>query len=200
VGRIQQARYDHLLRRTGAQVGPDSKVGNALEDLFPTLEVENCPIELLRAVGWRMGMGLVDVTAAVGTVNVHDLFNPEGSRHLVVLTRVIITVQGSTGTINWGLSNTQLSGVINTSVERDTRLSTTAETVAQISRQDNGGTPINGGIFALLNTQFNLEDQNGIAVLAPGSGFRVAVPATGKRMLTSWFWRERVAEPEELNF
>lgn len=199
MGKILQGRYDRLLRRTTAQVGYGSKLGEALEDLFPVLDVESGPMELLRASGWHFGIAGIDVTAALGATNIHGLFNPAGSGQILVVTSVTATALATLNVV-WGLSATALTGVINTSVERDTRLGTTLETVGVIARQDNGGTPVSGAARVLGNTPLYLSDPNGLAVLAPGTGFRVGTPDTNVRLLTSWFWRERVAEPEELNF
>ncbi len=44
---LQQNRYDQLIRRVGGIIGPGSKVVEALGELFPVIDVENVPGELL---------------------------------------------------------------------------------------------------------------------------------------------------------
>jgi len=199
VGKILQGRYDRLLRRTTAQVGFGSKVNEALEDLFPTLDVEQAPMELLRASGWRFGMGLAAAAAAVGTTNSQQLFNPAGSGLLMVLTRVIITPD-TAGVIEFGPSFTALTDASVAGVERDTRAGQIEATVGLLQQQDDGTSSAFGVIRGLANTPTFFDDPNGLAVLAPGSGFRITQLTTGITLRTSYFWRERVAEPEELDF
>jgi len=199
VGKILQGRYDRLLRRTTAQVGFGSKVGEALEDLFPTLDVENVPGELLRASGWILGMGRIDRTSAVGETNVQQIFNPAGSGHLITLTSVYISCNSNTA-VSWGASFTELADASNPGQQRDTRDEEIRETVALFQRQDNGGGVVGGIAIISANTPLHLFDPNGIAVLAPGSAFRISTAGTNIRLATGWVFRERVAEPEELNF
>jgi len=199
MGRIQQTRYDELLRRTTDQYGGGSKVGEALEDLFPVIEVENAPIELLRATGWNMGMGFVDRTSAVAETNVQQLFNPIGSGHIIVITGCYITVS-ATGSVNFGPSFTALADGSIGGAQRDLRAGVIRVTVGLTQREDNATASLFGRIIATANIPFKLEDQNGVAVLAPGTGFRIATLGTNVTMKTSWIWRERIALGPELNF
>lgn len=199
MGNINQGRYDRLLRRTTAQVGPGSKVGNALEDLFPTLDVENVPGELLRASGWILGCGRTDRTSAIGTTNVQQLRNPPGSGQLITLTSVYISSNSNTA-ITWGPSFTALTDASVPGAQRDTRDGSIEPTVALLERQDAGVASAFGIAIVSANTPLHLFDPNGLAVLAPGGAFRLATAGTNIRLAVGWMWRERVAEPEELDF
>lgn len=199
MGRIQQARYDHLLRRTTAQYGGGSKVGEALEDLFPVLEVESVPAELLRSVGWTLGAGQTVVGPAAGTRAVIQLFNPVGSGHLIVLTSYFFSIT-TAGEVAAGPSFDALTGSSLPGQQRDTRANILRNTVGLIQEEDD----------ALVANLFNyrmeaqitvpISDQNDIAVLAPGTGWRLRTFAIDIPLRVSFLWRERVAEPEELNF
>jgi len=199
VGEIQQGRYDRLLRRTTAQVGPGSKVGNALEDLFPTIEVENTPSELLRAVGWTLGAGQSIIVPAAGTKAVIQLFNPPGSGHLITLTHLMVSVSVN-GSINMGPSFAALTGTSTAGQQRDTRDEVLSETVGLIQEQDDALIANLQNVILLLNQTFQITDSNDIAVLAPGTGWRLGAAAIDVALRISFLWRERVAEPEELSF
>jgi len=199
VGEIQQGRYDHLLRRTTAQVGGGSKVGNALEDLFPVLEVENCPSELLRAVGWTLGAGQSDQLPAAGTRAAIQIFNPAGSGHLVVVTKVAVSTSAAAG-IAQGPSFDALVTTSTAGQQRDTRATVLRQTVALIQEQDDGLVANLYFLFVSANVTHILEDPNDVAVLSPGTGWRITTIANDIRLRASFLYRERVAEPEELDF
>ena len=199
MGEIQQGRYDRLLRRTTAQVGPGSKVGNALEDLFPVLEVENTPSELLRAVGWKLGAGQIARTPAAGTRTVIQLFNPAASRHLIVLTSLVVST-GTSATIQSGPSFAPLTRQSIPGQQRDTRDGVLIQTVGLIQDEDNALVANLLNFIAPAGINFLINDANDIAVLAPGTGWRLTTDANDIPLRVSFLYRERVAEPEELDF
>ena len=199
MGEIQQGRYDRLLRRTTSQVGPGSKVGNALEDLFPMLEVENTPSELLRAVGWKLGAGQTTRNPAAGKQAVVQLFNPSGSRHLIVLTQIILSTNVAAG-INSGPSFDALTRASIAGRQRDTRDGELRETVGLIQDEDDALVNNILQVFAVNDVYTTITDPNDIAVLSPGTGWRVAVGAINIALRITFLYRERVAEPEELDF
>jgi len=199
VGQILQGRYDRLLRRTTAQVGFGSKVGEALEDLFPTLDVEQAPMELLRASGWKFGSGRVIRVAAAGTENAIQLFNPVGSGQLIVLTHLMVSVGAATD-ITYGPTFVALTDASVAGSERDTRAGAISPTVGLLQRQDDGVASAFGLFRGSTTIPQILDDQNGLAVLAPGTGWIIHAAALAQTIRSSWMWRERVAEPEELGF
>jgi len=199
MGAIQQTRYDELLRRTTGQYGGGSKVGEALEDLFPTIDVENVPIELLRATKWILGSAGLGRTPGAGLRARIALFNPVGSGQLVVLEKayVVLSVAGQFdfGPIFTGLTTVSLQGA-----ERDLREGAITPTVARIQHQDNAAASAFGLFQIPANNSFGIDVPKGIAVLAPGTGFQVAAFGVDVTMRCAFYWRERVALPEELNF
>ena len=54
---------------------------------------------------------------------------------------------------------------------------------------------IDKAVSTLSNT-----DENGVCVLAPGTGLDIGIDDSGDTLSFSFYWRERVAEPSELNF
>jgi len=199
VGQILQGRYDRLLRRTAAQVGPGSKVSNALEDLFPTLDVENAPGELLRASGWFLCMGRTNRIAAAGTTSASQLFNPIGSGKLIVLESCIIGLAASTD-IQFGPTFIALTGGSVAGAERDTRRGAIAASTGLVQFQDDGAASAFGIIRVLAADPYKLNHRNGVAVLVPGTGFIVTVASLAQTLRVSYFWRERTGEPEEFGF
>jgi len=200
VSEIQQNRYDQLLRRVADLKGPGSKVNDALTELFPMFDLENVPAELLLLGGWRTGLGSAQITGEVASISRVQLFNPAGSGHLVVVTRVdhasTVTNVVEMDTVNIALSISP--GGANF---RDTRMGVATTPVAQIRTQlDATGLAPTWVQRAASNVNFTIQDNNGIAVLAPGTGLVLAPNVVNVTFHCSFFWRERVAEPSELNF
>lgn len=199
MGRIQQTRYDELLRRTTAQYGGGSKVGEALEDLFPVIEVENAPIELLRATKWIMGMGVISRVAAAATLNTQQLFNPPGSGKLIVVTSLSLW-STTIADVTIGPAFVALADASVPGAERDTRAGQIEATVGLLQREDDGTGSAFHEVRLGANATLQLSDSNGIAVLAPGTGLVCQIRTVALRLNSNWMWRERVAQPEELNF
>jgi len=198
VTELQQNRYDQLLRRVGDLKGPGSKVNDVLQELFPTIDVENVPGELLFLLGTRIGWGAAAKAPTAGKKAAIQLFNPEGSGQLVTVSTVLIS--GATlGDYTWGTSSSGLG--TNTGIPRlrDLRLGSNEQGVSQLRTsadqvaQNLGRFRSNGG---LLNT---LTDGNSFCVLSPGTGITI-VGDTDVVISVSFFYRERIAEPSELAF
>jgi len=200
VSEIQQNRYDQLLRRVADLKGPGSKVNDALTELFPVIDLERVPAELLLLGNWRTGLGGAQVAAEVASTSRIQLFNPVDSGHLVVITRIdfstVITAVIEADTVNIPL--TINAGGANF---RDTRSGVATTPVAQIRTQlDATGVAPTWIVLGLFNVNNTLQDDNGVAVLAPGTGWVMAPNIPNQSFFCSFFWRERVAEPSELNF
>jgi len=194
---LQQNRYDQLLRRVGGIIGPGSKVGSVVTDLFPMIDVENVPAELYALMGTKMGWGGANQAAFAGLVNRVQLFNPAGSGLLVTVTRMDIT--SATGqNIAMGLVDTELTNVPSEQL-RDGRQFASPLPAAQL-RIDTiaGAAPLNWRSQLLGGRPFTILDKQGIAVLSPGTGLQLSAIAQNTNLITGWMWRERPAEQSEL--
>lgn len=196
---IQMSRYDALLRRVADLKGPGSKVNDVLEELFPTLDVENVPVELLRLSGTSIGQAGGGLAAVVAEVGRAQIFNPVGSGKLVVITKAYFSADGTT-TARWGVTTTVLPVAVSAHQFRDTRDLAPNLPTAQY-RQQSSASFANATMQSriIADTVLEISDPNGVAVLAPGSGWEVG--ANTLDILTNYaiYWRERVAEPSELN-
>lgn len=196
---LQTARYDNLVRRLGGLLGPGSKVTETLSELFPVIETERLPAELLFLGGWITGMNTQIVNATVGQTSRVQVFNPTGSGKIAVLTAVHLTNGGSAQTIDWQINETPLAA-LNTGITRDTHAGFSVGTAVGTTELSTGNTPRAGTFIVTGNSTFVFEVQNGIAVLAPGSGVEFGTNADNVTLAATFFWRERVALPSELNF
>lgn len=198
---IQQGRYDALLRRVADLKGPGSKVSDALGELFPTIDVENVPGELLLLAGTRLGMGSVSLAASAGNFGKAQIFNPVGSGLIVTVTTVSWS-RGTAGTIRMANNHAELSTLVSdTNLLRDTRVGTGSVAASEL-RSDFDPTQIDA-VIQMKHTgdvTLILTEPNGLAVLGPGTGFTIAPDSLNVDFLCSFWWRERVAEPSELSF
>lgn len=195
---IQQNRYDQLVRRVGGIIGPGSKVAEVLTELFPVIDVERVPGELLILGQTELGVGAQSVTAAAAEFPFIQLFNPAGSGKLVTISSVVITV-GLLTTITCAINNTEEGAAINTERFRDLRRSILNRPAAVMrSGSQVGGIDANFQFALNLGTGFTLHDPNGVAVLAPGSGMAVGGQLAAGTIAVTFLWRERAAEQSEL--
>jgi len=197
---LQQTRYDQLIRRVGGIIGPGSKVAEALTELFPTIDVENVPGELLWLSGWRLGFGGAVITGAVGEAARVQLFNPVGSGKIVSVSQALISTSG-TSTIRISVTTTALASGIGTELQRDTRGGVIENTTSQI-RTDSLVALADATIQyrTVANVLTVIKDKNSIAVLAPGTGITFGHGSAAALLSVSFFYRERVALESELLF
>lgn len=197
---IQQNRYDQLIRRVNNIVAPGSMVGDALNELFPTIDVERVPGELLFLMGTDICVGSSELLGDAGEVPNIQLFNPAGSGKLITITSIIVSTN-ATGRVRMATTIIPASSGIATQVFRDRRHGITQRPVGEI-RQQSQIALVDANIFVavIVNESYTMSDENGIAVLSPGSGFEAAPIITASILRITYFWRERVAEPAELNF
>lgn len=197
---LQQARYDQLVRRVGSLYGGGSKVVEVLPELFPTLDVENLPLELILLAGWRKAMIHVSRTAGVGDTAAANLFNPVGSGVIAVVERMewrfTATDNADIDIVQASLTGGQTKGLFRDSRLGGDRLSSLFAT---------SQTAITTDAIFRRNTTINeiefLTEDNGLFVLSPGNGVQLGQAAvTNKNISVTFFWRERVAEQSELNF
>jgi hypothetical protein len=196
---LQQARYDKLVRRVGALYGGGSKVTEVLAELFPVLDVENVPAELLVLNGWDMANAASERPANVATGQTHQLFNPADSGRIAVLTHLQLQVTVAT-IINMGVAAAQIAGTNVSGRFRDTR-NGAARATALVTRTLDGSTANADARYRVIaREQLDIRDMNGLYVLAPGTGFTVTATEVNSLITLNWFWRERIAEPSELLF
>jgi len=198
---IQQSRYDALLRRVADLKGQGSMVHDALGELFPTIDVENTPSELLYLMGTRMAMGGEEITAGVGFFPRIQLLNPVGSGFLMTITDIITSgniIQTYHATTTLSILATAPLGVTGF---LDTRGGVEVP-VGQIRTSTTAATGTVGRWRFRLLSAADLHEVNpkGIAVLSPGAAYEVGGQTTNQVQRTAFRWRERVAEPSELNF
>ncbi len=197
---LQQTRYDQLVRRVGGIIGPGSKVAEALPELFPMVDVERVPGELLVLGGTRIAMGSIEVSAGPAVAATIQLFNPVDSGFLVTISSAIIS-SGSGTQVRWNIETTPLTTLSTNRAFRDGRLSGVPRPVAQIrSVETAAATTRSGQMRMLANTPYRLEDPNGVAVLAPGTGLTIQDISLHQLLAVTLFWRERVALQSELSF
>ena len=200
MSQIQMTRYDSLLRRVADLKGGGSMVNDALSELFPMIDVENVPGELLILAKTDISFGGGNISGAVGTSAKCQVFNPVGSGHLVTVTGARMAT-ATTETMRWGVVRTALATGIGTETFRDTRHRVNSRPTAQVRTEAAAAlAPATGQTRRLPNTELFLEDPNGIAVLEPGSGFEMGMTTDNSTLFFTFYWRERVAEPSELNF
>jgi len=199
MGRVQTGRHDGLIRRLFSIKGSGSLMAETLGDAFPVLQLEGGPIELHKLAGWELGMGGATTTSAVGETNACQLLNPAGSGKIVIPTGMHINM-GASGTAFLGVTDVVLA-VATVGRQRDTREGILAQTAA-IIRHGVDATPPVGAVRIRVEgatAQF-FEDQEGLAVLAPGTALTFVSTATNVLLNSGFFWRERTAESSELNF
>jgi len=196
---IQQNRYDQILRRVGGLIGPGSKVSEVISELFPMFDVENLPPELMLLGGTRLCIGGGNVVGAAGERPRIQLFNPADSGLIVTVTSAdISSVQAQT--INYATQNIGLA--VGTGIQRfkDKRLPFTSLPTAGIFTDSQVAIVSSIGNFTLTaNASRTIDDRDSLAILAPGFGFSVGGTAVATQILVTLNWRERTAEPSELN-
>jgi len=198
VTELQQNRYDQLLRRVGDLKGPGSKVSDVLQELFPVIDVENVPGELLLLMGTRIGWASsAKVPTAAKRAGI-QLFNPAGSGHLITISSCTLSASGS-GLFTWGLVETALATNTGIPVLRDSRVGVGPSGVAELRTSPDVVAQSSGQIKIGANLVFSLPELNSVCVLSPGSGLTV-VGFTDVGIHVGFQYRERVAEPSELTF
>jgi len=199
-GDLQQTRYDRLVRRVGGIIGPGSKVAEALGELFPTIDVERVPSELLALMSTGVAWGRTITTAVVGQNSRSQLFNPADSGKLITVTQ-LAEFTGSVDHVEHGIIDTALATLSAVARYRDSRFGLNLQPVGQLRTDTNvGATPAtfrlrNPAVESLLFT-----DPNDVAVLSPGFGLTISAVTANTTMHISYTWRERPAERSELNF
>ncbi len=196
---LQQTRYDRLLRRVGGLIGPGSKVGEVLSDLFPTIDVEQVPGELLRLSETKILIGGTRFTAGAGDIPSVQVFNPADSGNLVVVSSCRIG-GNIIGDFVCGVSVAQFANLVQRMVSRDTRGTSIIQGVAQIRTTDTVAFSSAGAYSwrAAASLSTELIDANSIAVLFPGTGFFAQSNINASILSCGFLVRERPFLESEL--
>lgn len=194
---LQQNRYDQLIRRVGGIIESGSMVSETISELFPMIDVERVPGELLFLNGTRLGIGSVFQTQVAGQVAIGQLFNPADSGMIVTLSTCIITTT-STQRLEWEVGNVAFGSSLGNNILRDTRSGPAVITVAEVRGANQVATLTGHGQIRVVGDRpLTLNDQNAVAVLFPGSGFAVGCTLVNTDIEVNFFWRERVFERSE---
>ena len=198
---LQQARYDQFVRRVGALYGGGSKVTEVLAELFPVLDMENAPLELMVLSGWRKAFIFVSRTAAVGELVAANLFNPADSGQVAVVERIEWMVAGTADNVDITILQNTLTGGQTKGLFRDSRLGGDRLSTLFATTESNVGTAATFRRFSAANVVNNLDERDGLFVLSPGNAVQVGYSSVTAGFLgVAFFWRERTAEQSELNF
>jgi len=175
-------------------------VSEVLSELFPVIDVENIPGELLLLGGTRLCIGSQILAGAAGQVARIQVFNPVDSNQIISISSVVVGTL-STQTIRYAVVETLLTSVIDTQAFRDGRLPRTSRPTGLIRSQSSvAKTNANGQFRLLANTSYTLEDHNTVAVVPPGTGFEVGADLVASQITVTFNWRERSVERAELQF
>jgi len=202
MAQLQQHRYDNLIRRVGAIIGTGSMVAESISELFPMIDVERVPGELLVLANTRLCFGGSVVGQVAGNVSRLQLFNPPDSGVIMTVSKVLFATS-ATVQVRFGIRN-NLPLITNTNdgVFRETRLGITDRATGEIREQSNNPStaPSNGITRTIADVVNTLEDENGIAVLSEGFGWEISPASANVALYCTIFWREREVEASEINF
>ena len=196
---VQQTRWDRLVRRVSGSIGPGSRVSETISELFPVLEVERLVAELFILSGTRLCWQSTERPPSVGEVTSSQLINPADSGTIITISRFDVKVI-PTSVWQAQITDTLFTVGLVSGLFRDGRLGTARETTGKVASVDN--VPTGGGLrVGPINAQpFVVLDENSICTLAPGQAFQVGTVGTNIVMTVNYYWRERAAEPSELQF
>lgn len=195
---IQQTRYDKILRRVCGLIGPGAKVQDALSELFPVIDVEDPPANLLALGGTRMAVGRSLQSSTAGQVNMSMLRNPGGSNMIITLTDVRFYSTTAQLIVCGPTLNTYTTQEL--TAFTDGRLFGAQLPIGEVRH---GLSPAAGVDFwndRAENTTFKVyAPPNAVAVLTPGTAWSVSNTVVNTLLAVSYTWTERVAEESELN-
>jgi len=198
---VQQTRWDRLIRRVSGSIGPGSRVSETISELFPVMDVERVPGELLLLGGTSICHGAGAATGAVGEIPNLILFNPPDSGHLITITQIAVEADVA-GRIRCELSQATSGAALDTERFREGRLVTAiTRPVGQLRSLSNPSQIEQQCSFDLIaDVSTFFSDVNGLAVLSPDTKYVVATVTTASTVRVTFWWREREAQVSELQF
>lgn len=197
---VQQTRWDRLIRRVSGSIGPGSRVGETLSELFPVIDVENIPAELLALGGTRMAIGNTNEPAVAAVFQISQLFNPVGSGIIITLLHLHVI---STDALSVGMGITDGSFTNNNPLNvsfADGRFLPPEVPTGQCRDETAGAEGVRFYLFDQNNFQSQIfQPPKAICVLVPGTGWSVSTTVVNHPLSVSYGWIERPAEQSELN-
>jgi len=196
---VQQNRWDQLVRRVAGIIGPGSKVGEVLTELFPVMDVERVPGELLILGGTDVCVGAASIQGDPGEQGAISLFNPADSGKIITISQVYTTSQ-SGQVIRMELAQGPSGTRVNTERFRDLRRAFVARPVGQIFTEARGAiTAPNFQMRTIGSAPLIVKDTNSVAILNENTRMQVGTDTVGTLLHTTFLWRERPAVPAELS-
>jgi len=195
---VQQTRWDRIIRRVSGSIGPGSRVSETVSELFPMIDVERVPGELLLLGGTQMCLGQSSTNPSAVLFPLSSVFNPANSGQLITITHIRV----SSNVAQSGQGGPSLNILANpgTQAVRDTRRGPVGQPVGQVLTELLLAPAPNFYRFALRgNVDLVIEDPNGIAVLGPGTSFILGGTSINTALRVGYMWRERPAELAELS-
>jgi hypothetical protein len=171
-----------------------------LPELFPVLEVENTTPELLALTGWRTAWQNIQQNAVAAQVSAVQLSNPLGSGVIAAVTRIYVAVNSVTN-VQMSLTDALFTSAAIRGLFRDSRFGGNRATALELRSDPNIATA--AGLRIILNTTneiFEIRDDNGLAVLTPGTALQIGSVDVNLVLQVNYFWRERLAQPSEFLF
>ena len=197
---VQQTRWDRIIRRVSGSIGPGSRVSETLSELFPVVDVENVPAELLALGGTRMAIGNSNEPAVAAVFQISELFNPVGSNAIITLLHLNVI---STSALSVGMGITDGSFTNNNPANvsfADGRFLPPTVPVGQVRDETAGAEGVRFYLLDQNNFQSEIfQPPKAIAVLVPGTGWSVGTTVVNHPLSVSYGWLERPAEESELN-
>lgn len=196
---VQQTRWDALVRRVSGSIGPGSRVSETISELFPVLEVENTTPELIALSGWRTAWQSTERPPSAGNESASALHNPPASGVIATVTQVILRATLANTIVQMETEISTIGGTQVAGLFRDIRFGTGRDTTLTVTSND--ASSVGGGLRIFVGTDIvSIRDDNGIAVLTPNTSLRVGTVTVNVGFTVNYFWRERPAQPAELQF
>ncbi len=195
---VQQTRWDRIIRRTSGSIGPGSRVSETISELFPVVDVERVPGELLVLGGTRLVWQSTERPASAGVFSASQLQNPVDSGAIITCSRIDV-VTDAASVLSMEITETFIGTPV-PGLFRDGRLGITRESTGKVSSAD--AVTTGGGLRLHLGAsdQKTLEDANAVVTLGPGQALQVGTGTFNIRLTVNYWWREREALPSELQF
>ena len=198
MGRLQTGRLENLIRRWGSIKGPGSILSETLGDVFPILDLENLPAELLLPAGISLIATSGSATGGVAQLGGVQIQVPAAAGMIFTLTKFHVKT-ALVQAVSCGLRTPNAPAINSRNLD------------SRQVQNFNGGLRLLGltntagetGNF-IVDTQATIDREvtvpRGIAVLTPGGAFQVTASITNTLIRATFFGYLRLAEPSELSF